>query len=78
MHLLRQFRAFVCCFSKNVVLLTHACLVPCCDLSIFRALVTFLIIINNQCIRNYTTLWLVIKSWKYANRLINQLPRLKP
>ena len=58
------------------MLLTHVCLVPCCDLSIFRALITLLIIINNQCLWNYTTLWLVIKSWKYANRLINQLKTL--
>lgn len=38
----------VCYFSNNDVLLTHVCLVPCCDPLIFRALITLLLIINNQ------------------------------
>lgn len=41
-------RAFVCYFSNSIALLTHVCLVPCCDPWIFSALITFHIIVNNQ------------------------------
>lgn len=43
---------------------------------IFRALIMLLVVINNQ--RNYSTLYFVIKSYKYVNRFINQLLGLKP
>lgn len=35
----------LCYFSNNVVLLTHVCFVPCCDPSIFRALIMLLLLL---------------------------------
>ena len=49
-HMAPQAIQGLCYFSNNVVLLTHFCLVFCSDPSVFRALITVLIIITNQCL----------------------------
>lgn len=76
-RLLRQSGAFVvfqimmCCWLMSA-------LCPAVTPSIFGALIMLLVVINNQSLRNYSTLCFVIKSYKYVNRFINQLLGLKP